>query len=120
MKDQSHRQGFFGPHLLAGVIVFAAMTLMLGEISENIRNHEPMTVVDAQLTNWLHSHRSPALTQAMFVVTPDGKSAVRRNVRLGRRNSRFIEVLDGLQPGEKVVVSPYSGFLDKDRLQITG
>ena len=56
----------------------------------------------------------------LFVVAPDGKSAVRRNVRLGRRNSRFIEVLDGLQPGEKVVVSPYTGFLDKDRLQITG
>ena len=56
----------------------------------------------------------------LFVVAPDGKTAVRRNVRLGRRNTRFIEVLDGLQSGEKVVVSPYSGFLDKDRLQITG
>jgi HlyD family secretion protein len=56
----------------------------------------------------------------LFVVAPDGKTAVRRNVRLGRRNSRFIEVLDGLQPGEKVVVSPYTGFVDKDRLQITG
>ncbi len=56
----------------------------------------------------------------LFVVAPDGKSTVRRNVRLGRRNSRFIEVLDGLQAGEQVVVSPYSTFLDKDRLQITG
>ena len=56
----------------------------------------------------------------LFVVAPDGKSAVRRNVRLGRRNSRFIEVLDGLQAGEQVVVSPYSTFLDKDHLQITG
>lgn len=56
----------------------------------------------------------------LFVVAPDGKSAVRRNVRLGRRNSRFIEILDGLQAGEQVVISPYSTFLDKDRLQITG
>jgi HlyD family secretion protein len=55
----------------------------------------------------------------LFVVTPDGSSAVRRNVRLGRRNSRFIEVLDGLQAGEHVVTSPYTAFLDKDRLQIT-
>ena len=54
----------------------------------------------------------------VFVVASDGKSAVRRNVRLGRRNSRFIEVLDGLEVGEEVVVSPYTGFLDKDRLQI--
>jgi HlyD family secretion protein len=56
----------------------------------------------------------------IFVVAPDGGEAVRRNVRLGRRNSRFIEVLDGLEPGEKVVTSPYTGFLDKDRLQIGG
>ena len=56
----------------------------------------------------------------LFVMAPDGKSAVRRNVRLGRRNSRFIEVLDGLLAGEQVIVSPYSTFLDKDRLQITG
>ncbi len=56
----------------------------------------------------------------IFVVSPDGDEAVRRNVRLGRRNSRFIEVLDGLQPGEKVVTSPYTGFLDKDRLEIGG
>lgn len=54
----------------------------------------------------------------VFVVTPDGRDAVRRTVRLGRRNSRFIEVLDGLEPGEKVVTSPYSAFLDKDRLKI--
>lgn len=56
----------------------------------------------------------------VFVVAPDGQSAVRRDVRLGRRNSRFIEVLAGLEPGEKVVTSPYTAFLDKDRLQIDG
>jgi HlyD family secretion protein len=56
----------------------------------------------------------------IFVVAPNGESAVRRNVRLGRRNSRFIEVLDGLEPGEKVVTSPYTAFLDKDRLEIGG
>jgi len=56
----------------------------------------------------------------IFVVAPNGETAARRNVRLGRRNSRFIEVLDGLAPGEKVVTSPYTGFLDKDRLEIGG
>ena len=54
----------------------------------------------------------------MFVVTNDGKEAVKRNVRLGRRNADFIEVLDGLQPGEKVLTSPYTGFADKDRLDL--
>lgn len=57
--------------------------------------------------------------QWLFVVSADGTQAVRRNVRLGRRNARFIEVLDGLEPGERVVTSPYTGFLDKDRLQLT-
>ncbi|MFD1611403.1 efflux RND transporter periplasmic adaptor subunit [Sphingomonas tabacisoli] len=54
----------------------------------------------------------------VFVVTPDGGKAVKRNVRLGRRNADFIEVLDGLQPGEKVLTSPYTGFADKDRLDL--
>ncbi|MEI9928139.1 MAG: efflux RND transporter periplasmic adaptor subunit [Sphingomonas sp.] len=55
----------------------------------------------------------------VFVVSPDGRSAVRRQVRLGRRNTDTIEVLDGLEPGERVVTSPYTGFLDKTRLDLT-
>ena len=54
----------------------------------------------------------------VFVVTPDGDEAVKRQVRLGRRNADFIEVLDGLEPGEKVLTSPYTGFADKDRLDL--
>ena len=54
----------------------------------------------------------------VFVLAPDGKTAVRRDVRLGRRNSRFIEVQSGLAVGEKIVTSPYTAFLDTDRLQI--
>ncbi|MDX2142317.1 MAG: efflux RND transporter periplasmic adaptor subunit [Rhodospirillaceae bacterium] len=56
--------------------------------------------------------------QWLFVVSADGRQAARRTVRLGRRNARFIEVLDGLEPGERIVTSPYTGFLDKDRLQL--
>jgi len=54
----------------------------------------------------------------VFVVSPDGDSAVKRPVRLGRRNADFIEVLEGLEPGERVVTSPYTGFADKDRLDL--
>jgi HlyD family secretion protein len=54
----------------------------------------------------------------VFVVAPDGRSAVKRQVRLGRRNQNMIEVLDGLEPGEKVITSPYTGFADKDRLDL--
>lgn len=54
----------------------------------------------------------------VFVVSPDGRSAVRRNVRLGRRNANFIEVLEGLDPGERVITSPYTGFAERDRLDL--
>jgi HlyD family secretion protein len=54
----------------------------------------------------------------IFVVSPDGTEAVRRNVRLGRRNTDFIEVLDGLEPGEKVITSPYTSYVDMDRLTL--
>ncbi|MEO9966426.1 MAG: efflux RND transporter periplasmic adaptor subunit [Reichenbachiella sp.] len=52
----------------------------------------------------------------IFVVDESGSFATRRNIRLGRQNPRFYEVIEGLQPGEKVVVSSYDGYEDKDRL----
>src|SRR4029077_18077104 len=76
MKNQSHARGFLGLHLVAGLVIFATMTLTLGEISEDIRNHEPLTVADAQLSTWLHSHTLPWVTSAMFVLTYLGSSVV--------------------------------------------
>jgi HlyD family secretion protein len=52
----------------------------------------------------------------VFVVDESGKSATRRPVQLGRKNNDFIEVLDGLKPGERVVTSTYSGLVDRDHL----
>ncbi|MBT8041466.1 MAG: efflux RND transporter periplasmic adaptor subunit [Gammaproteobacteria bacterium] len=54
----------------------------------------------------------------IFVVSPDGSEAVRRPVRLGRRNTDYIEVLDGLQAGEKVITSPYTSYSGLDRLKL--
>jgi len=56
----------------------------------------------------------------IFVVAPEGQRAVKRNVRLGRRNVRDIEVLDGLEAGEQVITSPYTNYLDMDRLELQG
>ena len=56
----------------------------------------------------------------LFVVAADGRSAVKRQVRLGRRNPDSIEVLDGLDAGERVITSPYTGFADKTQLDLTG
>ncbi|MGZ8346790.1 MAG: efflux RND transporter periplasmic adaptor subunit [Allosphingosinicella sp.] len=56
----------------------------------------------------------------VFVVAPDGGSAIKRQVRLGRRNADHIEVLEGLDPGERVITSPYTGFAERDRLDLSG
>ena len=54
----------------------------------------------------------------VFVVSADGTEAVKRAVRLGRRNTDFIEVLDGLEVGEQAVTSPYTSYVGMDRLTI--
>jgi len=54
----------------------------------------------------------------IFVVSADGSEAIRRPVRMGRRNDDFIEVLDGLEAGERVITSPYTSYIDMDRLAL--
>ena len=52
----------------------------------------------------------------IYVLTEDGSQAVRREIRIGRQNPQYYEVLEGLEPGEKVVVSGYDSFGDAERL----
>ena len=52
----------------------------------------------------------------IFVVSPDGGKAVRREIRIGRQNPQYYEVLDGLNPGEKVITSGYDSFGDNEVL----
>lgn len=54
----------------------------------------------------------------VYVLSDDGKSAVKREVTLGRRNPRYYEVLEGLHPGEKVIVSSYGEFGEADEIKI--
>ena len=52
----------------------------------------------------------------IYVVSPDGSSAVRRQIRIGRQNPQYYEVLEGLEPGERVIVSGYDNFGDNEVL----
>jgi HlyD family secretion protein len=54
----------------------------------------------------------------VYVVEEGGSRAAKRNITLGRRNPQYYEVLDGLQPGDKVVTSSYSNFGDKEVLEL--
>ncbi|MFT2011335.1 efflux RND transporter periplasmic adaptor subunit [Pontibacter sp. 13R65] len=54
----------------------------------------------------------------VFVLDKTGSFAQKRPVRLGRQNPQYYEVLEGLQPGEKVIVSSYDSFGTNERLQL--
>ena len=52
----------------------------------------------------------------IYVVDKSGEKAVRREIRIGRQNPQYYEVLEGLQPGEKVITSSYDNFGENEVL----
>lgn len=52
----------------------------------------------------------------IYVMGSDGTKAVRRDIRIGRQNPQYYEVIEGLEPGEKVITSSYDNFGDSDVL----
>ncbi len=53
-----------------------------------------------------------------FVLDEAGEYAIRRDIRTGRRNSRYIEIQNGLEAGERVITSSYSGMADMTRIEL--
>ncbi len=54
----------------------------------------------------------------IYKLSPDGRSATKVNIELGRQNPKYYEVLSGLQPGDRVVVSGYDKFTGAEELVI--
>ena len=54
--------------------------------------------------------------QWIFVVSPDGTEAYRRPIKIGKQNPQYYQVIDGLEPGEKVITSGYEMYGDNERL----
>lgn len=52
----------------------------------------------------------------IYVVDETGKKAHRREIRIGRQNPQYYEVLEGLSKGEKVITSSYDNFGDNEVL----
>ena len=52
----------------------------------------------------------------IYVVNKDGSKAVKREIRIGRQNPQYYEVLEGLEPGERVITSGYDTYGDSDVL----
>ena len=55
----------------------------------------------------------------VFVLDGTGEFALRRDIRVGRRNNRYVEVREGLQEGDQVITSSYSQMDDMERIQLT-
>ena len=56
--------------------------------------------------------------QWIFVLDKDGKKAYRRKISIGRQNSQYYEVTEGLEPGERVIVGGYEAYKDNEQLII--
>ncbi|MBR1788669.1 MAG: HlyD family efflux transporter periplasmic adaptor subunit [Bacteroidaceae bacterium] len=56
--------------------------------------------------------------QWIFVLSRDGRHAYRRPIRIGRQNPRHYEVLEGLDPGERVITSGYEAYKDFEQLEV--
>ena len=54
----------------------------------------------------------------IYVVTKDGTKAVKRDIRIGRQNPQYYEVLEGLEPGERVITSSYDGYGEAEVLEM--
>jgi membrane-associated phospholipid phosphatase len=67
---------YLGWHLVIGLLLFAGMTLVLGEIAEDVINREPLTLADAQINTWLHAHASAHLTTVLLIVTSLGSTTI--------------------------------------------
>lgn len=93
-----------------------------GEQPENIRTgqtyHMDLQLGDSQTATMISRGGFFQQTggQWIYVVDPSGEFAERRPIRLGEQNPKMYEVVEGLQPGEKVIVSSYESFGDNERL----
>ena len=93
-----------------------------GEVPENIRSGQTY-----YLNLQLGSPESAVLVPRgsfyqktggkwIYVVNKEGTKAVKRQIRIGRQNPQYYEVLEGLEPGEKVITSGYDSFGDNEVL----
>lgn len=56
--------------------------------------------------------------QWVFIMDKSGKFAIRKNIKIGRKNPQYYEVIEGLSPGDLVIVSDYSIFGNNDKVEL--
>ena len=101
---------------------FRADFVFAGDVPENIRSGQTY-YLNLQLGQPTESVIIPrgSFYQStggawIYVVDASGEKAYRRDIRIGRQNPQYYEVVEGLQAGEKVITSSYDNFGDHDVL----
>jgi membrane-associated phospholipid phosphatase len=73
-------KGYLGLQLTIGALVLISATWFFASLAEDVMEGDPLTLVDAQFSAWLHAHAKPKLTIVMLIVThlhsPLGVSAM--------------------------------------------
>lgn len=82
----------------------------------------PIDLVLSEPTKAVMIERGPFFQSTagkwIYVVDASGKSAHKREIKIGRQNPRYYEVTEGLEPGEKVIVSTYRNYGETDKLML--
>jgi HlyD family secretion protein len=102
---------------------FSVEMIFIGEMPENMRTGQTY-YTRLQLGNPQESLLLPRGNffqetggQWIFVLSADGNSALKRFIKIGRQNPKYYELLEGLNPGEKVIISGYDSFGENERLE---
>ncbi len=101
---------------------FEVDLLFVGEAPKNIKRGQTvqLRVIFSSATDAIIVKRGGFFQETggnwIYVVDPSGEFATKRNISIGRQNTRYYEVKEGLDPGENVIVSSYSSFGGKDKL----
>ncbi len=103
---------------------FQADMHFLGDVPANLRRGQTFHIkLDLGGSNKALLIDAGAYTQLtggqwVFVLDKDGKSAYRKQIKSGRQNPEFIEILGGLKDGEQVIVSAYDDYQETDKIVI--
>jgi len=104
---------------------FAADAVFIGETPESLKRGQTLTIEltfgapSRTLMVGKGSFYQETSGRWVYVVSKDGRSARKTEVRLGRQNPLQVEVLDGLHEGDRIITSGYDSFNGVDELQFT-
>ncbi len=104
---------------------FEADVLFAGDVPETLKRGQTLTVElsfgtpTKTLTVAKGGYFQQTSGRWVYVVSKDGRTARRTDVRLGKQNPREVEVLEGLSEGDRIITSAYDTFNAVDELQFT-